>query len=93
MQLPALDSGAIPAITTMPEPYHGGIFYRRPGTKGNDFNNFPLEPPEFLASGRLGKPGEVPQFSTSAYGNPGIWNEQRRFPTINGHNQAAFGTP
>eukprot|EP00969_Alexandrium_andersonii_P313154 13836119-Alexandrium_andersonii.AAC.1 len=43
--------------------------------------------------GRLGKPGEVSGFDPSAYGNPGIWNEQRRFLTINSYNKAAFDTP
>eukprot|EP00969_Alexandrium_andersonii_P064980 2861530-Alexandrium_andersonii.AAC.1 len=90
MQLPALEPGAVPTITTRPELWHGAIFYRRPGAKGNDFRNYSLEPPEFLATGRLGKPGVVPRFNTAAYGNPGIWNEQQRFLTINGTNQAAF---
>eukprot|EP00969_Alexandrium_andersonii_P120277 5317471-Alexandrium_andersonii.AAC.1 len=56
MQLPATEYGNIPAITTKKEPYHGTIFYRRPGMKGDDFHNFSLEPPEFAT--RLAKPGE-----------------------------------
>eukprot|EP00969_Alexandrium_andersonii_P059247 2609882-Alexandrium_andersonii.AAC.1 len=60
VQLPAMGYGAIPLITTRPEPYHGGIFYRKPGTTGNDFHNYTLEPPEFLETGRLGRPGAVP---------------------------------
>eukprot|EP00969_Alexandrium_andersonii_P298378 13189639-Alexandrium_andersonii.AAC.1 len=93
MQLPELGHDAVPLISTKPEPDYGGIFYRKPGTTRNDFHNYTLEPPEFLKMGRLGKTGEVPEFDASAYGNPGIWNEQRRFLTINNHNRAAYGAP
>eukprot|EP00969_Alexandrium_andersonii_P194836 8606600-Alexandrium_andersonii.AAC.1 len=91
MQLPAVEYGTIPEITSKPEWYRGATFYRKPGTKGQDFHNFTLEPPEFEE--RLCKAGKVPLFSTKAHGDAGIWNQQQCFLTINGDNQAAFGTP
>eukprot|EP00969_Alexandrium_andersonii_P206471 9122201-Alexandrium_andersonii.AAC.1 len=45
MQLPELGHDAVPLISTKPELYYGGTFYRKPGTKGNDFHNCTLEPP------------------------------------------------
>eukprot|EP00969_Alexandrium_andersonii_P245673 10857232-Alexandrium_andersonii.AAC.1 len=45
LQLPELGHEAVPMISTKPEVYWGGTFYRIPGTKGTDFGNYTLEPP------------------------------------------------